>query len=63
MDSAQRVIFGASANGNIHRINLYKPSSEHRNRDSVVTMEIVGGGGQGDVVRMAENGQADIIVE
>lgn len=63
MDNAQKVIFAASVSGNIHRINLYKPSSERQSRSSIAAMEYVGGGGQGDVVRMAENGQAEINVE
>lgn len=63
MDNAQRVIFAASTSGNIHRINLYKPSSERQARNSIAAMEAVGGGGQGDVVRMAEDGQAEIVVD
>ena len=63
MDSAQRVIFAASTTGSIHRISLYKPTSERPARNSITTMEVVGGGGQGDVIRMAKNGQAEIVVE
>ncbi|EUC59797.1 Pre-rRNA-processing protein ipi3, putative [Rhizoctonia solani AG-3 Rhs1AP] len=35
MDSAQRVIFAASATGHIHRINLFKPDEDHRGMEAV----------------------------
>ncbi|KAG8694445.1 Pre-rRNA-processing protein ipi3 [Ceratobasidium sp. 395] len=62
MDSAQRVIFAAAGSGEIHRVNLFKPSSERSGRASGGTMVAVGGGGQSDIIRTAETGQPEIVV-